>query len=538
MRDCSRASLLLLTLLLALFAFSGCGGGTNTEPVNDEPTELPPAQDGDGNTLPPPNPPQAPIWDASAASYGRTPFFGAFPSDLVRHGTTLFAVDADQIDATGANVLAFDVSGAAPVASSTFAATQILASDLRDSADSPGDVNNPVGFGFFLNDVLIVSDTLGFVLVNAGGSDSAPTLSNVVAFNPTTGVVRQVFNLAVPYITPGPLFDSAGGPLPAGTQYVQSGAEGMAYVETGPSAGRLFVAMSNLIFAAPSFGADKLPGTVQILAVDPSEPAPLSGVPALPLATATILTQSYNPVAVHAFVVQPQNGGDPIQRLMVTCAGTTGFDADFNLVPMTASSVEVYDALAGTFTGAFDLGLAGLAALRPALGQDAAGHEVGFFPSSVTGEIYLLRLDGLFTETLDFSQLTVLRGPGNGIPVAAAQAGGPGGNITGVALAPDGRHVVITGFGDLFSDPQVPGRLFILSLPENVVTGSGFTPDFTPGSTEFGAAPGRAIGNAVIVPGDGTRPDVYVNVSGALDEDLFGAGPAHLGTLNTRGLIK
>ena len=48
---------------------------------------------------------------------------------------------------------------------------------------------------------------------------------------------------------------------------------------------------------------------------------------------------------------------------------------------MTPASVEAYDATTLAYLGRFDLGLAGLAAARPALGHDGAGHSVGYFAS-------------------------------------------------------------------------------------------------------------------------------------------------------------
>ena len=200
--------------------------------------------------------------------------------------------------------------------------------------------------------------------------------------------------------------------------------------------------------------------------------------------------------------------------------------------------MEAYDALTGDFQGLFSLGLVGLAAARPALGVDAAGNRIGFYGSAVTGEVYLLWLDGLYDVFLDPSRLAVLRGPANGIPITAAQAGGPGGNLSGIALAPGGRTLAVTGFGDLFAFPApLPGKLFLLNLPPNVVTGSGFGTNFVPGSTEFASVSGRTTGQIVLAPG-GPGPDVYVNVGGTLDANFLGSSPASLGTLDTFGLIE
>lgn len=533
------ASLFLPLLLVALTLSGGCGGGA---PSEDEPFEqdfptAPPPAGGGGGVTPPPAPPQQPVWNPAAVDLGRTALFGSFSSDLVRYGDTLFAVDADAIETGGARITPLDVSGANPVASSAFSPTLIRDLDLVDSAGNPGDATNPIGFGYFLNDIHIVNDTLGFALVNAGGSDSAPTLSNLVVFNPSSGTLLQTLPLHLVYSASSQILDSTGLPV-LGSQFVQSGAEALAYIPLSATTGRLFVAMSNLIFAAPSYGAAKYPGTVQVLDVDLTRTLPVAHMQGGAAPSRVIQTQRYNPVALTAIHVPPAFGLVPIRRLLVTCAGTTGYDASFNLVPVTAASVEAYSADTDVFEGAFDLGMVGLAAIRPAVGTDGAGHRVGFYPSSVTGEIYLLRLDGLYESVLNPAHLAVLRGPFNGIPITTSQAGGPGGNITGVGLSPDGRTLAVSGFGDLFAFPQTPGRLFLLGLPTDLLTGSGFGADFVPGATEFGTAPGHTLGNLVLLPGDGSLPDVYVNVSGTLDQNYIGNGNAALGSLRTFGLIK
>ncbi|MDA1193658.1 MAG: hypothetical protein O2894_00580 [Planctomycetota bacterium] len=530
-------------LMLALVAcfLGACGGSAPESAPFDETFPLPtPPSGGGGTTTPPPTAPVAPVWRPDAVVYGRTALFGSFPSDLVRFGDTLFATDADAVEGIGARILPFDVSGAAPTPSVIYSTVTIRASDLRDSAGQPGDANAPVGFGFFVNDIHIVTARLGFAVVNAGGSDTAPTLSNVVAFDPTTGAILQVLNLATTYLGTQPLFDSLGVPV-LGGQFMQSGAEGLAFSHTTSGFGRLFIAMSNLVFGAPSYGATKLPGTVQVLDVALGSALPMSfagGGLGSPL---VLQTRAYNPVALHVLPVPPVvPGGLPRDRVLVTCAGTTGYDSNFNLVPVTVSNVEVYGAADGAYLGRFDLGLGGLAGIRPAIGRDGVNHLVGFYPSSVTGEIYLLRLDGLQSDPIDATKLGVLRGPLNGIGVAAAQSGGPGGNLTGVALSPDGRTLAVTGFGDLFQSPAIPGQLYLLGLPSNLVTGSLFTPNFAAGSTQFAAVPGRTLGNVVLFPNALGRPDMFVQVSGTLDAAnfYFGSGSASLGTLTTYGVIR
>ncbi|MDF1702660.1 MAG: hypothetical protein P1V36_16040, partial [Planctomycetota bacterium] len=503
------------------------------------PTPTDPGSGGGGGTTPPPTPSQPPVWTPDAAVHGRTALFGAFPSDLVRFGDTLFVTDADAVETTGARILAYDIAGATPQVSSRFASTTIRASDLRDSAGQAGDAAAPIGFGYFLGDLTIVSPSLGFVLANAGGSDSTPTLSNLIVFDPTRGTIRQVVDLANAYAIAGLTFDSSGNAI-QDAAYTQSGAEALCYIDNGNGSGRLYVAMSNLLFAAPSNGATKLPGTIQVLDVAPASPTPVTFAGNGAGGSFVIRTQAFNPVAIDDIAVPPAAPGLPARsRLLVTCAGTTDYDSAFNLVPTTVSTVEAYDASSGAFEGRFDLGLAGLAAVRPALGYDGAGHFVGFYPSSVTGELYLLRLDGLLADPINPNTLAVLRGPFNGIPVTAAERGGPGGNLTGVALSPDGRTLAVTGFGDLFAFPTaIPGQLFLMALPADLVTGSSFGVDFVPGATRFAATPGRTLGGVVLAPGDGARPDVYVNVSGTLDASFLGNGSASLGSLQTHGLIR
>ena len=529
-----------LLLLCGLLGLCACGGGSAPKPFEEPfPLPTPPAGGGGTTTTPPPQPPAGgAVWTPDAAVHGRVALFGAFSSDPVRRGQTLFTVDADAIEGSGARILVYDVASGAPTLSPNHATTTILGQHLRDSAGHAGDPTNPIGFGYFVNDLLVVDDTLAFVLVNAGGSDSGPTLSNVIAFDPSTGVVRQTFDLAT-IIAPATWpTDSTGAAVPGGA-FHQAGAEAMAYQPLSATTGRLFVAMSNLVFGAPSYGAVKYPGTVQVLEVYRGLANPLVPAMLAPGQRYMFTTQAYNPIALDLVSAPPTvPGGLPQFRLLVTAAGTTGYDATYNLVPVTRSAVEVYDATDASYLGAFDLGLAGLAAVRPALGTDAAGHRVGFFPSSVTGEIYLLKLDGLYSQALDPGALAILRGPANGIPITAAQAGGPGGNVTGVALSPDGRTLVATGFGDLFQAPPVPGQLFLLALPEDLVTGAGFGVDFTPGATRFASEAGRTLGGVVLVPRGGSGPDVFVNVSGTLDANYLGTGSASLGSLDTGGLIR
>jgi hypothetical protein len=536
------SSLLRRLSLAALAAgLSACGFGASeaTPPpfvvtFPDEPV----GGGGPGPATPPPAPPQAPAFDADAFPFTRSLLFGSFPSDVVRFGHTLFANDADQVDADGARVVPIDVSGQAPVLSTEFATVIVHATDLVDGNGLPGDLANPPGFGFFLNDVAIADASLGFVLANAGGSDSTPTLSNLVAFDPVTGSIRQVVNLANPCTATGRL-DSAGVPVPVGG-FTQAGAEAVEYVPTSPGRGLLYVAMTNLVFGAPSFGAVKLPGTVQVYDVDVAARLPVAARSSPGLVTQTLLTTDHNPVALSAFVsdVGPWSAGQP--RLLVTVGGTTGFDATGSLVPVTDASVEALDGASGALLGRFLLGLAGLAGTRPALGTDAAGHRVGFFPSSATGQVYLLRLDGLYEPVVDPASLAVLRGPNNGIPIVAGQSGTPGGNVNGIGLSPDGRTLVVAGFGNLFAFPDpLPGRLYLLGLPEDVVTGSGFTASFVPGATEHATVPGRTLGALVLDPNPGARPDVYVLVGGPMDFGTFlGDGPGSVGSLRTFGLIR
>ena len=524
-----------LFVCLSLFLPIACGGSSAPPPTDS--TTLPfdvglPGAADPGPATPPPS--AALSFDESAVSYQRVATFGSFPSSMSVLGDTLFVTDADQIETGGANVLAVDIGAVPPVASSSFPGVNIPVSVLIDSQGNTPDLLAPIGFGYFVNDLLVIGDRLGFALVNAGGSDSAPGLSNLVVFDPLAGTLLQVVNLANPFRDGSALLDSNGDALPS-DGFRQSGAEGLAFTTHPDGSLRLFVAMSNLVFGAPSNGAVKYPGTIQVFEVEPLTAMPVKPIPTGELLTRTLRTEGYNPVAITPITV-PESGA---VRLLVTVAGTTDFDENFDLVPTTDASVEAFDAGSGTFLGRFRLGLAGLSGNRPAIGTDAAGHNVGYFASAVTGEVYLIRLDGLFEADVDADTLAVLRGPGSGIPVTAAQTGQPGGNITGVALSPDGRSLVVAGFGDLFAFPTpAPGRVFLLNLPEDVVADSTFTAAFTPGSTEFATTPGRTVGEVVAIPSGGTGPDVFVNVGGTLDASFLGSGPASLGALDTGGQIR
>lgn len=322
--------------------------------------------------------------------------------------------------------------------------------------------------------------------------------------------------------------------MPGGS-FTQSGAEGLAYRRpSGGAPGRVLVAMSNLVFAFPSFGAVKYPGTVEVFDVDPDAAAPVTPRLAASLSTQTIRTADYNPVAV---TLLDNPTGPP--RFLVTVAGTTALDASFRLVPVTPASVEAYDAETLDYLGRFDLGLSGLSAARPAVGRDAAGHRIAYFASSVLGEVYALRLDGLYGPFVDASKVAVLRGPHNGLPIDPTASGGPGGNVAGLALSTAGDVLLASGFGDLFAFPApTPGRLFALSLPADMVGGPLQPPVPVSGTTQLVTAPGRTLGPLVVSPG-AAGPEVWVAVGGAIDLGTFlGAGPASLGSLDTHGAIR
>jgi hypothetical protein len=526
----------------AVLAASLCGGcgGDLIPPESRGPFVAQFPDEGPGHrppptpAVPPPQPTVAPVFDADAVPLDRTALFGSFPSDVYRYGSTVFTTDADAVEGDGALVVPIDASGGAPGPSTAFRTVRVRASDLVDSLGNPGDASNPIGFGFYLNDVLVVRDDLGFVLANAAGSDSVPTCSNLVAFDPTAGTVLQVVDLANPFPGIAPYLDSTGAPIPPGG-FLQAGSEGVEYVPTSSTGGLLYVAMSNFVFGGPSFGAVKYPGTVQVFDVDALAATPVSPRPSPMFATQTLVTAHYNPVALTRLP-----GPLGVERLLVTVAGTTGYDAAFNLVPASASSVDVFDGKTTGYLGTFPVGHAGLSATRPAVGRDEAGHLVGFFPSSVTGEVYLLRLDGLTSDPVDAPRVAVLRGVGNGIPIDPAAAGGPGGNVTGVGLSPNGRTLVVAGFGNLFAFPApAPGRLLALSLPDDLVTGSQFGTAYLPGTTSLVTVPGRTLGALVLAERPGAGPDVFVAVGGTVDLSTFlGSGPASIGTLSTFGLIR
>lgn len=533
----ANAALLLCVGLLGLLPACGGGGAataTGTDPfVIDAPvggvTATP------GPTTAPPVPTRPATWVPDAAGLGRTAQFGSFPAGLALFDGTLFVNDADQIEADGAWVLPLEATGPAPTPSARFKPFRLDVRDLVDARGRAGDLTDPIGFGFYVNDLTIVDEHLGLLLVNAGATDSPVALSNLVAFDPSTGLLRQVVNLANEVRMTAPLVDSTG-TAAAGNRFVQSQAEALAVTPTAGGT-RLYVAMANLLVGAPGFGSDRQRGTVQVFDVEPGQPLPVRTRAAAGLVTQTLLTQDYNPVALTPFTSDGDLLGGPVPRLLITCGGISAYDASFRLVPASDASVEVLDAGDASYLGRFRLGLAGLAGTPPALGTDAVGHHLAYFGSSVTGELYVLRLDGLYTRGVDPTQLAVVRGPGHGIPVTAASSGGPGGNLTGLGLSPDGRTLVVAGFGDLFAG--VPGQLALLTLPDDVVTGGAFGPNFVPGSTLFATVPGRTLGALWVRPGAGVRPDVYVLVGGTLDPATFtGSGPASVGTLTTPGLLR
>ena len=237
--------------------------------------------------------------------------------------------------------------------------------------------------------------------------------------------------------------------------------------------------MTNLVFGPPSYGSVKYPGTLLVFDVDPAGPTPVHERPRGGRDTETIVRPGLQPRRSQ----HSSEADGPDRGLLVTIAGATRLR---RRLPAGARHAR-----RGRGLRRDQLGLrravraadcTGLAAARPALGQDGAGHQVGFFPSAVTGEIYLLRLDGLYDDPIDPARLAVLRGPHNGIRIETADAGGPGGNVTGTVLLDGGRFLAVAGFGDLFAHPSPrPGRLYLLALPDDVVTGSGFGANFVPG---------------------------------------------------------
>lgn len=536
-RACAR-TVAAASLAALSFALPSCGGGGAERapsppfvagnpdlPVGPAPTPVP---------VPPTTFPRSPVWTETAYGLGRTAAFGSFPSDLVAYRGTLFTTDADQMEAGGATIVPVDVGGPTPAVSQRFRPTTILPGDVFDSAGHAFDPDAPIGFGAYVNDLAVASDEVGFALVSAGGSDSDPALSNLVVFDPTRGVVVQVLDLATSVPAAGGT-DSTGAPLPGAT-FRQSQAEGVAFVPTdGTDRGRLFVTMANIVFGAPSYGAVKYPGTVQVFDVDLADPVPVRRIASPGFATRTLVTHDHNPVAVTRLDLAW--GG---ARVLVTNAGTTAYDASFRLLPASPASVEVFDPVSLDLLGRFDLGMVGLAGSRPAVGRDGAGHRVAFFASSVLGEVYLLRLDGVVTPTVDPTKVAVLRGAANPIPIDTNEAGGPGGNVAGLGLASDGRTLVVSGFGDLFAFPVAkPGRLLALSLPADLVDGAGITGAYVPGTTAVATTPGRTLGSLVVGAFHEDGPEVFVAVSGTLSSSTFlGTGPASIGTLKTFGRIR
>lgn len=529
------AALLLLGGAAALVA--ACGGasapapyvpfvaGSPDQPVGPRPPEVP---------LPPPAFPTTPVWQENAFGLGRTALYGSFPSDLVAYGATLFTTDADQVEHDGATIVPIDVGGLAPIPSVRFAPTTILPHALVDSHGAPFVPDAPIGFGAFVNDLRVLSDDVGLALVSAGGSDSVPTLANLVVFRPTTGEIRQVIDLARE-VPSGGRPDSTGAALP-GPTFRQSVPEALAFVPTnGDATGRLFVAMANILFGAPSFGTVKYPGTVMVLALDLDAATPVTPLSSPGLYTTTFFTHGYNPSAVTRLAL-PSGGS----RLMVTAAGTSAYDANWALVPASPASVEVYDPLTLDPLGRFDLGPVALSGARPAVGRDAVGHRVGFFASSILGAVYLLRLDGVYSTPIRPEQVAVLRGANNPIPIDPAEAGGPGGNVSSLGLSSDGRTLLASGFGDFFAFPlPKPGRLLALSLPQNLVTNPLFTPTYVPGTTTVLTTPGRTLGPLVVGAFHPEGPEVFVAVSGGVSLTTgLGTSPASLGTLHTFGRIR
>ena len=168
----SRPGPLALLLALALLLV-GCGGAAPAPRPPSAPfvAAFPDDTPGSGGVPGTPTPPRLdsrPSSTPTPSSTSGRPSSAAFPSDLVRFGNTIFTVDADQIEADGATVTPLDA--ALPLRPSTegFLPVAIRAEDLVDDQGHAGSLSTPVGFGFFVNDLLVVSDRLGFVARERG----------------------------------------------------------------------------------------------------------------------------------------------------------------------------------------------------------------------------------------------------------------------------------------------------------------------------------------------------------------------------------
>jgi len=434
---------------------------------------------------------------------------GAFPSDLVRATDgTVYTVDGAQIPA---NVVAFR-NGAETMR------TSITAADLADhDGTSPAASPTTFGtglFGAFTGDLELVFDRWLLVTVSAGnsisddGQGNTLRLANLVVIDTETGSIVQAVNLAWPLSFSGSFSDG-----PPYSTIPQSLPAMAAFVADGPDTGAVYVAMSNA--GGTNAGLTRFfNGTVQIWRADFGQPQPLQaetvGKAALD-ATRTLVSLRYNTVGLTRYDTRTGRS-----FLLLTNAGASRFDENFNATPTTNAFLEVLDLSTRRFQDAWaaDLGPILPAAQSLAIDRDATGRAFALLGSQTFDAAYAVELEGLEATPVDPARIGLLRtvefSPGGAVTPGA-------GFLPGVGLSPGGRTAILTSFQG--------SSLRVLLLPDDLATGPvGVDP--APFAGHLGPARGLGLGALVT----GVHGATFV-VNGDFDTNFNPNRSSFLGTL-------
>jgi len=465
------------------------------------------------------------------------PWGGGFPSDMQIGDAeslrgTLFVTDEAAVDAAGgARVLAFDMELPGLPSSTAFGGFHLLKTDLRHTGGSgvqPADTFGSWGVEAATADLLVISPTAACLLASASHEGDPPFLANLFWFNPMNASLPQTVNLAIPTTPPGTPVRSDGSSV--GT-FTQSNPTGMAWVTTGPAAGKLYVSMSNLHGAAAMNAMVYNPGTVMAFSVDLGSSPPVTVPPA-----AVIRPGKWNPVQVTAYT-SPATGKS---YALVSNAGVTqyygttpswGYSPPYQTASFTDASVEVIDPATDAIVASIPMGLAALSFQAIAIGKDGTGRTVGMIGSSFAGQVYAMDLSGLDADPVQTASLRPLRSAYHPIPVFHSREGDDHTWACDVALAPNGRYAFVSAFNQ--------AEVHVLGCPSDWETGEfeahpePFAAPFKFQALDVGKP---SVTRLIVRRGEFQGPDVLVLQSNAElaipgTNQKFGA----IGTIDTHG---
>ncbi|MHC4598868.1 MAG: hypothetical protein ACYS47_07680 [Planctomycetota bacterium] len=486
---------------------------------------------------PPPTP--APTAASNTRSLNTVDTWGsAFPSDMELVDTpalrdTLFVNDEATVEAAGgAQILALDLSTPSWPASGQYTGFTLQKTDLLHSGGTPVGAGDTFGAWMLeakTEDLLVVSGTAGFLLVGQSHEGDAPFLANLVHFDPTTGALLQVVNLAVSYADTG-LTRSDGTAI---ASFVQTNPAGVAFVSTGGSTGKLYVVMSNLYSTTGMNDFVFNPGTVQVFDVLLG-----GGTPITTPATTVIRPTKWNPVHATPYV-SPQTGAGFV---LVSNGGITeyygqppfGYSPPYQTFSQTESNIEVIDAATDAIVADIPMGLAALSMGDIAIGKDGADRTVGMIGSKFYGHLYAVELTGLDQNPIDTASIKPIRNGYHPIPVFQSALGNDHTWAVDVALSPNGRYAFVGAFNQ--------ADVHVVSLPADWYTGT-----FTVNPASL-AAPYHftALDNGIpnvtrilVRKGDFIGPDVLVLQSNTeLSMTPTNLKYAGIGTVDTHGRTK